>query len=391
VQPNRWLMERAGTGVRLTQAGHLPPAFVTEATAQLYPDHWYGKGNREVHSPLLYLRESARRFGLVRSYRGKLVLTKLGAKLIDDPGALWWHIAGSLPDARSDVERDAGVLYLLAIAAGRVRNDALLVEGMATLGWVEAGTREPMTDASVWMATRDTVALFHRLHVLPASVRDEPLVAPPAAVRLARAALVGRLGRASTPSQRRTPGPAVELTVSLRDIEPPIWRRVVVPASLTLRELHGVIQTAMGWEDCHLYGFDVDGVLYTTLEDVQLRVLGDLDAFTVGEAAEVASMFTYEYDYGDDWDHVIRVERVLPVGEVDSPQVIDGARACPPEDCGGIAGYEQLLEALADDAHPQHEEVLRWLGGEFDPESFNLATTNARLQQRQRPRRLGRR
>jgi Plasmid pRiA4b ORF-3-like protein len=248
------------------------------------------------------------------------------------------------------------------------------------LGWVDADTRKPMSPFGASLAARDTWAVFDRLHVLPDRRPGEtPGVTPPAAVRLARAALVGQPARTSTPSRRRTPGPAVELTVTLRDIEPPIWRRIVVPASLTLRELHGVIQTAMGWEDRHLYGFDVDRVLYTTIEDVHLRVLGDLDSFTVGEAADAATMFTYEYDYGDDWDHVIRVEQVLPSGEAGIPRVLDGARACPPEDCGGLPGYEQLLETLADEAHPRREEVLRWLGGEYDPEAFDLAATNANL------------
>jgi hypothetical protein len=141
VAPYRWLLERLGTGVRLTQAGYLPPALAAEAMAALgWQDGWPGKHNREdLTLPILELRESAQRFGLLRKSRGQLLVTKVGRSLVDDPVGLWRHLAARLPDARSEPERDAGMLYLLTVAAGRSRDDALLAKGMSILGWAEGG------------------------------------------------------------------------------------------------------------------------------------------------------------------------------------------------------------------------------------------------------------
>jgi hypothetical protein len=94
----------------------------------------------------------------------------------------------------------------------------------------------------------------------------------------------------------------------LRDITPPIWRRIVVPASLTLRELHAVIQTAMGWDDYHLHLFEIDGVLYGDIEDIQGQPLGDENTFTVGQAAIAVTEFRYEYDFGDSWEHDVVID-----------------------------------------------------------------------------------
>ena len=103
VAPYRWLLERVGSGVRLTQAGYLPPALVSEAMVALdWQDEWIGKHNREDQTlPILELRESAQRFGLLRKNRGQLLVTKAGRDLVADPVGLWWLIAQRLPDARS--------------------------------------------------------------------------------------------------------------------------------------------------------------------------------------------------------------------------------------------------------------------------------------------------
>ena len=173
---------------------------------------------------------------------------------------------------------------------------------------------------------------------------------------------------------------AVQLTVTLRDIEPAIWRRLVVPASLTLRELHAVIQTALGWDDYHLHLFEVDGVLYGDVDEIQGHPLGDEEIFTVGQAAGAVRDFRYEYDFGDSWDHDVCVEQVMSSVGGGTPHLIGGARACPPEDCGGPGGYEHLLEVLADPSDSEHEATLQWAGGPFDPEMFDLAETNVNLE-----------
>jgi len=221
VQPYRWLLTRVADGVRLTQAGYLPPAVVSEAMTKLgWRDDWIGKGNREdLTIPVLELRESAQRFGLLRKNHGQLLVTKVGRGLIDDPDGLWWHLAEQLPDARSEPERHAGLLYLLTVAAGRARDDALLAQGMTVLGWAERGTWQSLSPSSAFLTARDTWAAFRRLGLLPERARwDAPDLSPsPGAMRLARAALLGRAapatGIATPEPPRREAEQAVELTV----------------------------------------------------------------------------------------------------------------------------------------------------------------------------------
>jgi hypothetical protein len=386
--PYRWLLDRVGSGVRLTQAGYLPPTLVSEAMAALgWQDEWIGKHNREDQTlPILELRESAQRFGLLRKNRGQLLVTKAGRDLVADAVGLWWHLAQRLPDSRSEPQRHAGVLYLLTVAAGRACDDTLLAEGMTILGWAERGARQALDPSSAFAAARDTWAMFRRLGLLERRLRwDLPEPPPsPQARTLARAALIGRTDTAvmnaeSKPARRR-PDQAVQLSVTLRDIEPPIWRRLVVPASLTLRGLHAVIQTAMGWEDYHLHMFDVDGVFYGDVEEIEGHPLGDEDRVTVDQAVAAVAEFSYEYDFGDGWTHDIRVEQIVASVGAATPHLIGGARACPPEDCGGPWGYEELLEALADPGHDDHEHLRSWVGGSFDPDAFDLAATNANLE-----------
>jgi len=386
VAPCRWLLERVGGGVRLTKAGYLPPVLVSEAMAALgWQDDWIGKQNREDQTlPILELRESAQRLGLLRRYRGQLQVTKLGHRLIDDPVGLWWHLAERLPVARSEAERDAGVLYLLTVAAGRSEDDALLADGMSILGWAPRGGHQPLSSAAAFAAARDTWVVFYRLGLLARRRRwDEPEPPPSSQARiLARAALLGRTVRTeqtSGPNPGHSSERAVQLTVTLRDVEPAIWRRLVVPATLTLRELHAVIQTAMGWEGYHLHLFDVNGVLYGDVEEIEGRPRGDEETFTVGQLADAVGAFSYEYDFGDGWTHDIVIDQVVASVGPGTPHLVGGARACPPEDCGGPWGYEHLLEVLADPTHEEHEHLLDWVGGAFDPEAFDLAKTNADL------------
>ncbi|TFV62284.1 plasmid pRiA4b ORF-3 family protein [Geodermatophilus sp. DF01-2] len=188
-------------------------------------------------------------------------------------------------------------------------------------------------------------------------------------------------------------GQAVELTVTLRHTRPRVWRRLAVPPSLTLRELHAVLQTAMGWEDYHLHLFEVDGVFYGDVEDF-MGDLGDEETTTVRDVAARVDRFRYEYDFGDGWDHDLRIgRRPVPAGP-DRPRCLGGARACPPEDCGGVPGYQHLLDVLADPAGAEDEdaELLEWLGDDYDPDAFDPAATDELLElhdrhtrQRRRP------
>ena len=198
VEPYLWLLDRIGEGLPLTQAGYLRPAMVMEAMTKLgFTEAWSGKGNREEHAwPARKLRETARDFGLVRSYRGELVPTKLGRQLASDPIELWWRIAERLPLDREEVAVDAGLLALLRIAAGLPRDDHQLVQGLALLGWVNADTGKGLDDHDAAMFARNVGFVFRLLGVtLVRHWRDPDPDPTPSARALARAVLIGRDGR----------------------------------------------------------------------------------------------------------------------------------------------------------------------------------------------------
>jgi hypothetical protein len=196
-----------------------------------------------------------------------------------------------------------------------------------------------------------------------------------------------------------------QIKVTLLGTSPPIWRRLLVPADLTLEELHDVLQLAMGWENCHMHDFRIGQRRFGKPEPND-RFMG-LPALGYGKLkprvdtgvgnerttrlfsvlGRVGAKAVYTYDFGDSWEHAITVEKVLlpELGRA-YPVCLDGKRHGPPEDCGGIPGFYNLLEAVADPAHDQHEELRDWLGGGFDPEAFFMDKVNRRLEPMQRRR-----
>jgi len=174
------------------------------------------------------------------------------------------------------------------------------------------------------------------------------------------------------------------LRVELEGIEPLIWRRVQVPIAITLSRLHSVLQVAMGWTDSHLHSFTIGGQTYSNAEDLgdlnMLDVKGrKLDALLGAKIRE----FEYEYDFGDSWHHQIVVEGITDA-KVERPRTlcVAGERACPPEDVGSIPGYQDFLEAIANPDHEEHDSMLVWVGGAFDPEGFDINSVNRELRRR---------
>jgi hypothetical protein len=172
-----------------------------------------------------------------------------------------------------------------------------------------------------------------------------------------------------------------QLHASLFGIEPPVWRRLLVRGSMTLRHLHDILQIAFGWEDCHLHAFrtkdenfmDPDMNPGTEAMDEKKAILDQV-------LLKVKSALIYEYDFGDGWEHNILLEKILPFDVKQKlPICLGGERSGPPEDCGGFSGYEVLLEAIKNPDHPEHEEMLDWVGEDFDPEYFNLNEINKEL------------
>jgi len=206
-----------------------------------------------------------------------------------------------------------------------------------------------------------------------------------------------------------------QIRVTLRGTKPPIWRRLTVPADLPLGDLHLVLQIVMDWDDEHLHQFILrDNRPRPTFEEIRrayaegepdedffnrmqgARYFGPTtdpmggplnvdwqDEYTVRLAEvcpKVKSKLTYEYDFGDSWEHIIEVQKIFESDQdSDRPKCLAGKKASPIEDCGGLWGYYGMLEALADPEHEEHEDVLDRLGKEFDPETFDIDAVNAEL------------
>jgi hypothetical protein len=183
------------------------------------------------------------------------------------------------------------------------------------------------------------------------------------------------------PRARRTPvePTALQFKVTLNDIAPSIWREILLPPDASMWALHVAIQDAMGWNDSHLHAFGVESA--AAGEPIVIGIPTDVDVELViaGWEVPVALVFraagdrvVYDYDFGDGWTHSVVLETVVTTGKpLHKPVCSGGERACPPDDCGGVHGYEELLKALENPAHPEHREMKRWAPKNFDPERFD--------------------
>ena len=169
-----------------------------------------------------------------------------------------------------------------------------------------------------------------------------------------------------------------QLRVTLRDSKPPIWRRLLVLDSTTLYKLHQIIQVAMGWTDSHLHQFIIENKRYSIPSPDDWEPVIDERRTHLNQVIPSEKFkFVYVYDFGDSWEHEILVEKTLPSEPgVKYPLCIKGKRACPPEDVGGIWGYDSFLEAMSDPNHKEHDFYFEWWGSEFDPEEFSVEETN---------------
>jgi hypothetical protein len=208
----------------------------------------------------------------------------------------------------------------------------------------------------------------------------------------ARQSQPGRSGRSGVTGRssgerkrRRGAGTLVhQLKITLGGVSrPPVWRRVLVPADVTLGDLHEVIQQAMGWDDYHMHLFSVGGQEYGS-PDPELGHASDRNVVLSQVLTSPGDRLRYTYDFGDDWEHDIVLEETrTAVPEETYPSCVTGKGACPPEDCGGAWGYAELKEILADPSHEGHQDMLEWLGldagKDFDPKEFSVTDVNARL------------
>ena len=181
--------------------------------------------------------------------------------------------------------------------------------------------------------------------------------------------------------------PLYHLEVVLNHVEPKVWRHLQVPGNANLGWLHAVIQVAFGWTNSHLHQFRhgeriiSDPAFELDRPEDSPPVLDERKVSLMQNALQVGDEISYEYDFGDSWEHRVTVVKVLPpdAAAAKVAQCLDGARACPPEDCGGARGYEDLLKIIENPRHKEHKAMLEWLGGPFDPEAFDLKKANTFL------------
>jgi len=171
--------------------------------------------------------------------------------------------------------------------------------------------------------------------------------------------------------------PIYRLKLTLSHVKPPVWRRVEVPADITLYRLAAILITVMGWHGGHLHQFRIDGEYYGIpnmefADDFEMIDERETRLIDIVEKQEI-QRFIFEYDFGDGWEHVVQFEgAVEPEEGVKYPRCVKGKRHCPPEDCGGPWGYVDFLKAIGDPKHPEHASMREWIGRDFHPEEFDL-------------------
>jgi hypothetical protein len=200
-----------------------------------------------------------------------------------------------------------------------------------------------------------------------------------------RPAKATRASKASKASKAKPADAVYQFKITLQESHPPIWRRIQVQ-DCTLDKLHEHIQTAMGWTNSHLHHFKIGEQLYgdpellqENFEDMEYKDSTTTKISDILPRTGRRFRFQYEYDFGDSWYHEVLFEGVVQADpKAKYPLCLEGARACPPEDCGGIWSYPDFVEAIENPDHERHEELLEWIGGRFDPEEFDpLKATKA--------------
>jgi hypothetical protein len=166
-----------------------------------------------------------------------------------------------------------------------------------------------------------------------------------------------------------------QIKITLSGSEPAIWRRFLIEPSANLFKLHQAIQNNMGWTNSHMHQYRKGKIFYGKLDEE------DENKFKIFQVFDkLKAKLVYEYDMGDGWEHILVLEKILPrEDKIKYPICLEGAMACPPEDCGGIYGFYNLLEIIKNPDHEEHEDMMEWMGDDFDPEEFNLDAINQDL------------
>jgi hypothetical protein len=389
-----------GAGRKLTQTGRITLTDARTLVQSLGTDDVIDPtiGDRVFRTTssqeLLHLTlvvEWAKSSRLVRKTGNRLVPVKKNAALLDDTQGLWLALFTAfdqlgeafLPSGfgESLLRREfatgiRSVLTSLYRADGAVATGSLCATAWDVVTAPYVLDRATATQLTHWHACNDrdterALSILWRLGAL--TIED-------GAVELTELGQAGMRRLLGEPA----PGDLIyQVKVTLMGVEnPPVWRRVLVPAAVRLDRLHEIIQAAMGWQNAHLHAF-IDGRTYYGVPDAELRYR-DERTTRLNDLLKPGDRLLYTYDFGDDWDHDITIEEAT-VAEpgMSYPLCIAGQGACPPEDAGGWPGYARLVQILTDPGHEEHQDMLDWLGldnrGQFDPTRFAPDDANRRL------------
>lgn len=171
------------------------------------------------------------------------------------------------------------------------------------------------------------------------------------------------------------------MRVVLIDFKPIIYREFLVSNYTRMPDLHLILQTVMGWTNSHLHQFEHKGVFYQEPDPYEEWEYTDYSDIKIGDLLKSeGDAMAYTYDFGDDWKHVVSIKKIMPFDENKSlPECVEGENSCPPEDCGGLHGYRDMLKIIKDPDHEEYEEWMEWLGGDFNPSYFDIHLVNGML------------
>lgn len=400
VEQVRAFVDWVSPGRKLTQTGRITLADARALVESLGTDDVIDPiiGDRVFRTTsshellhLMLVVEWAKSARLVRKTGNRLVPVKKNAALLDDAPKLWLILFESfdqlgeafLPSRyfesllrREFADGIDAVLTSLYRAGNAVDTAALCATAwdVVTAPYVLDDATE--TQLEHWRACndRDTKRALNVLQRLGAVTTED------AAVELTE---LGRFGMRRMLGEPEPGEPIYRAKITLLGVEnPPVWRRVLVPAAIRLDRLHEIIQAAMGWQNAHLHAF-IHGQTYYGLPDPELRHR-DERTTKLNDLVTPGDRLVYTYDFGDDWDHEILIEEEATAETgLRYPWCVAGQAACPPEDAGGWPGYVRLIDILTDPGHDEHQDMLDWLGldnhSQFDPARFDPDEANRRL------------
>jgi hypothetical protein len=354
---------------------------LTDAFAREHLNEEYAEMSRRMAAALARKRPSPLERGQARFWAAGIVHTVGWVNFLGDPATEPYMTAGELA-ARAGVAAST-----LAAKTRQIRETLDLVRLEPEWTLPSMLDRNPLA----WLLMVDGMVVDAR--EAPRALQEDAfrqglipyIPADPAAgaTGAGDTTTSGRRGLRALPASEPEPaaGRVFQLKITLDEVRPAVWRRVLVPEDIRLTELHRIIQAAMGWEDYHLWRFQIGGEEFgTDFEGDEVDPDHDAARTHLDRIASPGDVLLYEYDFGDGWEHRVRVEKALPAEPGRRyPVCVEGARACPPEDCGGPWSYASLLEAIRDPAHPEHDDMLEWVGGDFDPDRFDLDHVNRQL------------